>query len=273
MSAEALEKIVSFTRRTTALTADHVRQAAGAWIFSTPSIEVAWGLNHVRLTAPTSFTDATSLADRAQAGLDYRRVTLEPGALTPALEEAFTAAGWRAEHDLLMALSRPPDRVVDTGRVIETAEAEHLKLGRMWSAEEHPETSADVLAALTRFWHRESEVFGDCFLGVADPDGEGILAKAKLRSDGDVAQVEDVYTIPRARGRGHGRALVTRAVELARQAGHELTFIIADDDDWPKRLYEQIGFAPVGRIVHFHRDVAVSPPAPQMPVRTAMQSS
>src|SRR5581483_7859445 len=73
--------------------------------------------------------------------------------------------------------------------------------------------------------------------------------------------VEDVYTVPSARGRGLGRALVTRGVEIATEAGHELTFIIADEDDWPRQLYEQIGFEPIGRIIHFHRELTVSQPA------------
>ena len=54
------------------------------------------------------------------------------------------------------------------------------------------------------------------------------------------------------------RALVTRAVSLAREAGHELTFIVADDNDWPKQLYARIGFEPVGYAWLFHREVGVS---------------
>jgi predicted GNAT family acetyltransferase len=65
-----------------------------------------------------------------------------------------------------------------------------------------------------------------------------------------------VYTIDAYRGRGYARALVTRAVALARQAGHELTFIVADDEDWPKRLYARIGFEPAGLAWVFHTEPA-----------------
>ena len=90
-------------------------------------------------------------------------------------------------------------------------------------------------------------------LGVRDEDGR-LAGITMLYSDGRVAQVEDVYVIPEARGRGHARRLVTRAVELALGAGHELTFIVADDNDWPKQLYRRLGFEFVGRTFLFHRE-------------------
>jgi GNAT superfamily N-acetyltransferase len=66
--------------------------------------------------------------------------------------------------------------------------------------------------------------------------------------------VDDVYTVPEARGRGFARALITHAVALAREAGAGLIFIVADDEDWPKRLYERLGFRAVGHVWQFHRD-------------------
>jgi GNAT superfamily N-acetyltransferase len=257
MPADALKQIVDFTRRTTELTADEVRQVPGAWIFDTPSIDVAWGLNHVRLTARMSYSDAVALADEAQVRLPFRRVTAEPSALTPTLEGAFAAGGWKAQKDLLMVLRRRPRRHVDTSGIVEVDARHHLDLGRMWSLEEAPDTPEDVLDALCDFWQREAEVRRDRLLGAPDPDGPGILAKAKLRSDGRVAQVEDVYAVPSARGRGLGRALVTRAVEIAGDAGHDVIFIVADEDDWPRHLYEQVGFDPIGRIVHFHLQLPI----------------
>ncbi len=260
---DTLERMVEFTRRTTELTADETRSVEGGWIFDSPSLDVAYGLNHVRLAKPMSFAHATELADAAQARLPFRRITVEPQAMTRELESAFTAAGWKAEHDLLMVLARPPDRQIDTSRVEEVDEASDIALARLWTLEEAPETSEKVLEALSRFWSREARARGDRHLGIRDPGGDGILAKAKLRSDGSTAQVEDVYTIASARGRGLGRAIVTRAVELAQAEEHALIFIIADADDWPQKLYRQIGFDPVATIVHFHRDVrppAVDPP-------------
>jgi GNAT superfamily N-acetyltransferase len=276
MSENSLESMLRFLRRTTELTADEARTVDGGWVFNTPSIDVAWGLNHVRFAAPVSFERATALADEAQSRLPYRRVVLEPDAVDDALEEEFRAAGWRAEHDLLMELRRPADREVETSVVGEPSEVDELELARRWTFEEAPDTTTEVMAALEKFWRREARARGDRYLGIPREHGSGIAAKAKLRSDGRIAQVEDVYVLVEARGHGLGRVIVTRAVELAQEAGHELIFIVADDDGWPKHLYGSIGFAPVGVVVNLHREsVPVNRPAPssRSPRKTAQPSA
>ena len=74
-----------------------------------------------------------------------------------------------------------------------------------------------------------------------------------LRSDRSVAQVENVYTAPEARGRGYARTLVTHVTRLAVDAGHDLIFITADDEDWPKELYARVGFEARDWLWLFHR--------------------
>ena len=68
-----------------------------------------------------------------------------------------------------------------------------------------------------------------------------------------VGQVEDVFALPDVRGRGHGRALIARATAFARDDDHDLVFIVADDEGWPKHLYASAGFAPIGRRAVLHR--------------------
>ena len=46
---------------------------------------------------------------------------------------------------------------------------------------------------------------------------------------------------------------MSRALEESRAAGHDLTFLIADRDDWPKQLYAKLGFDEIGRIWEFIR--------------------
>jgi hypothetical protein len=56
---------------------------------------------------------------------------------------------------------------------------------------------------------------------------------------------------------------VTAAVDAALAMGHELIFIVADEDDWPKDLYARLGFDPVGRAWAFTR------PGPEHPAHVA----
>jgi GNAT superfamily N-acetyltransferase len=92
-----------------------------------------------------------------------------------------------------------------------------------------------------------------CF-GVRDQAGTA-AALTKLRADeaSGTGWVEDVYTLPAARGRGIARALVTHATNVAREKVLEFTFIVADDNDWPKQLYAKLGFRPVGHLWSFHQ--------------------
>jgi GNAT superfamily N-acetyltransferase len=101
---------------------------------------------------------------------------------------------------------------------------------------------------------REARARTATHLGIRDETGD-LVAMTKLYSDSVTAQVEDVYTVPVWRNRGCARRLITRAIALAREAGHEFVFIEADDNGWPKQLYSRLGFDPIGRIGVFHRDV------------------
>ena len=99
------------------------------------------------------------------------------------------------------------------------------------------------------------------FVGAADGVDACITT---LYSDGAVAQIEDVATLRDYRRRGLARATVTMAIDAALEMGHELVFIVADDDDWPKDLYERLGFDPVGRACAFTR------PGPEHPAYAAV---
>jgi hypothetical protein len=46
---------------------------------------------------------------------------------------------------------------------------------------------------------------------------------------------------------------VTRAAYIGWKAGHELGFVVADDNDWPKQLYARVGFMPIGWTWAIHR--------------------
>src|SRR5258705_473225 len=75
-------------------------------------------------------------------------------------------------------------------------------------------------------------------------EGE-VAAYCEVRSDGTVAQIEDVNTIPRFRRRGLGRAVVQYAVGEARST-NDVVYLEALAEDWPRQLYAKLGFDVVG---------------------------
>ncbi len=248
-NGDALPRALAFLRTNLAKTADELRPIEAGWVVSSPSLPAVWVVNHVRVALALTFEPLVELADQQLAKSRYLQIALENQDAGPALEREFRDAGWKTERELIMALSAAPDREVDTSIVIDAGEDEVLDVMSRWHGEDR--LGAGELEQLIEYSRREARACGDRLLGIRSAGG-GLVAISKLRGDGAVAQVEDVYTTPEVRGQGFGRAVVTRAAELARDAGHDLILITADDDDWPKDLYAKIGFRPLGRMWQFH---------------------
>lgn len=247
-----LDRILAFLLRSLELTADELRRIDAGWVTRTPSLPLVWNLNQVRITRALTTTEVAALADAHLVGVPYDQLTIEDDAGARRLAEAYRAEGWRVERDLLMALTDRLQRSEPTGKVLEPDEEQMLALMRRWIVEElHPHS--DEVDQLVQAARREGRAWRERRLGILGDDGR-LAAITKLRSDGAVAQVEDVYTAPESRRRGFARSLVRHASELALASGHDLVFIIADEDNWPKCLYARLGFAPVGRIWNLHRD-------------------
>lgn len=247
----SLERALAFMRAGMAAAADTARTIESGIVVSTPSLPAVWAVNQLRVTEPLSFEKLVGLAEDQMTGCDYRHVAVEDQQTGPELERAFRAADWKVERDVVMVLSGAADRPADTGVVDDAGEDEAAEIMRRWYGDDEPSTAE--IDQLVDYGRRESRVLGDRLLGVRSSDGR-LVAITKLRSDGRTAQVEDVYSVPEARGRGFARALICHAAELSRGAGHDLVFIVADDADWPKLLYERLGFRSAGFLWQFHRD-------------------
>jgi GNAT superfamily N-acetyltransferase len=252
ISAESLATVLDFERQTVKLVADEVLEIDEGWVVRTPSLPDAWWLNHLRIRRSISYRHAEELC-RRYLPRKFDQLTLEEDAGGDRVAKQFRARGWEVDVDVHSVLVRGPDRAPPAVTIVEPGMDEALALMERWLAEDEtlrltPDGLRQLSQSMRRAWLARTAVR----LGVRDRDG-GLVAMTHVFSDGRVAQVEDVYTVPEARGRGYGRALVTRAAEVARQGGHELTFIVADDNAWPKQLYAKIGFEPVGRSWQLHR--------------------
>jgi ribosomal protein S18 acetylase RimI-like enzyme len=78
-------------------------------------------------------------------------------------------------------------------------------------------------------------------------DGEPVAFAGLLVLEG-VGYVDNVVTFPEARRRGYASALTARAVEAARAAGADRTYLMADPNGTAKAIYERLGFRPVTQI-------------------------
>jgi ribosomal protein S18 acetylase RimI-like enzyme len=202
-----------------------------------------WFLNVLRVDRPgnASAEEIAAEADRVQVELGHRRVILPVGSSD--LEDGFRRLDWEPDHFLFMVY-RGDGEPADAGRV-EEVEPERLRrlreeIIREWQPGADEKTVSEIVAAdELQIKAANSRIFGIV------EDGE-VVSTAQLYSDGSTAQVEDVATLPAYRGRGHAKALVTRAVEEAVAGNHEFIFLVADGEAWPRALYNRLGFEEVG---------------------------
>lgn len=211
----------------------------GVGLFA-PSVREVYDMNYVRAERPAPADELIDEAERLMEDYFHKRVVVErPGARTAA---GFRARGWTVAPHLIMVRARDPDRRVDTSIVREVQFSElaaarrEVTFGEPWGDDEISSLLDDakrltMRAIPTRFF-------------AAFADGE-IAAYCEVRSDGSVAQIEDVNTLERFRGRGLGRIVVQHATEAARTT-NDVVFLEALADDWPRELYVKLGYDIVG---------------------------
>ena len=213
------------------------------------SLPLVWELNVVRVDRDGDVT-AKALAaeaDRLQgdAGLTHRRIAVLDESLGARLERELRELGWRRSRFVFMVHRHGSAKEGDLGRVSEL-EAAALDPLRDSMIRDEAWGKNDEVVRQIRASNRLIQRAGRArHFGVVE-NGRPVSC-ADLYSDGRTAQIEDVVTLADYRGRGFGSAVVLKALHEALETGHDLVFLIADDEDWPKVLYERLGFEPVGR--------------------------
>jgi ribosomal protein S18 acetylase RimI-like enzyme len=209
-------------------------------------------LNFLRAERPGKATaDALAAeAERVQgaAGIGHRRVNVRDAATLDRLQSRFVELGWSPERFVVMVQRRDPDRPSEA----EVQEVDEPTLRPVWAAgirrEPHGQDEVVVQQILE---HRRliAEALPTRFFAAAA--GGRLVAHCELYAAGGTTQIENVVTLSEFRGRGFARALVLRAAAEARANGSDLVFLVADADDWPRRLYERLGFDTIGRYGRF----------------------
>ncbi len=253
-TSQWLEAVLGHLRWTVWSLADEVKDVGPGWLARSSSLPDVWALNQLRITRPSPPGEVLALSEEHQADLPFRHIRVEPEATALEMVTVLSGAGWKVDREVLMALMAEPTRQVSAEAVVELNEAQMTGLMRRWLSEDFPKVDLSRLDQVVQYACREGKLWGERCFGILG-DAGAATAITKLRSREGTAWVEDVYTVPEERTRGFARALVTYAAGLARAAGHEITFIIADDNDWPKHLYESIGFRPLGLTWTFHREI------------------
>ena len=224
--------------------AERVEPAAGGIAVLDARTPRLWDANHV-IASSSHGLDARELADgcaavSARARLGHRMVVIPEAAEADRLRDGFKALGWDIDRHLAMVLRRAPDREPPADADVRALRFPAVKgvrrrilIDEPWGGEE----VAEQVLLRDRLFDENLDDRGFAAFVAGRP-----VAFCRLISRDGIGQVEDVATLPAHQNQGHARAVVGAAIAASRAAGHDLTVVVADADDWPKKLYARLGF-------------------------------
>jgi GNAT superfamily N-acetyltransferase len=253
--SDPLERAFAFERSMHAAAAARVVHAPWGHAYLSPAIERTYDRNLLWVVGDGDGLTAAALDAHAErllggAGMTHRRLLVEPAA-DARLRPALTALGYEAGTHVFQVFSgdRAPEGVA--GVAVDEASADevlaaaghYLKTDPDTPYGRDPRTREHLLEHYRGYGPASAE---ERRLVVRDDGRVVAWARLWVRAGGDEAQVEDVVVLAPYRGRGYGRAIVAAATRAALEASPSLLFIVADADDWPKALYERLGYATAG---------------------------
>lgn len=236
-------------------TVDEVRSWSHGTALLTPSLPKVWDANYFRvddggpIDAAAIATEATEIA--AEAGIAYAAIVLEDEDVAHEAGPRLRDLGFDTTRFALMRLREtPPPPDADVGQ----AGFDEVRSSRREIMLEAFPGSGDIAGELMELDRRfEASVGGRWFVV---REGGVVIARAWLRGENGVGQVEDVATAIAARGRGLARSVVSAAARASVEAGDDVTFVVADADDTTPELYVKTGFEPMGITHRFVRQLA-----------------
>ena len=247
-----LDRIKRYLRKVDEGASTSVRPFAAGIAFFNSELPQVYDRNFLLVTRDADKPAVASAADELQggAGLVHRKVIFEHDGSGERVAPALGGDGWEHRRLAIMQLRGRPDQAAadeasEVDRRTLLPALEQLIRSEPWGgdAEVVRQLSAADLAIARAVEQR-------CFARIVDGK---VVSSCRLYSDGEIAQIEDVATLPGHRQRGYAHAAVSRAAREA-AADHDLVFLTVVDGRWVKRWYERLGFEQIGLRYEATRD-------------------
>jgi ribosomal protein S18 acetylase RimI-like enzyme len=241
---EDAERIRRFERSLEDRLATRVEPFAWGRAFLDDRFPKRYDSNFLAVERPLANVRARDLAVEAdrvlgRAGLAHREVVVDDDEDGRRIAPGLIRLGYEADHLVTMAQRREPDRwgvdfAEEVGFATIRPALEEVNRRRSWGADE------EAVRMLADYRAVMAERIGARFF-VVRVEGR-IASTCEVYPGEGIAQIEDVNTFEEFRGKGFARAVVLAAVREMRAARCDLVFLNALADDWPRHLYERLGF-------------------------------
>jgi ribosomal protein S18 acetylase RimI-like enzyme len=244
-----LERIVGYLRRTEEAIVDEVRPMEHATALLTPTLPLVWQLNAVRVEDDgVGARQLMAVADEALGHASHRKLVVHDQELGNRLAPPLSRDGWNVYRLLVMVRDREGERTAPPGAGGEVDRATGARALAAFRREQPfgwQEEAVQQLSAMDERYGRAIRA-RDFAAPPEDP-----AAACRLYTGDGLAQVDEVGTLERRRGRGHATAAVLAAVDAAVAEECDPIFLLTDAADWPQHLYERLGFSPIGQLYEF----------------------
>jgi GNAT superfamily N-acetyltransferase len=252
---KSFTRALAFIRELSLASAGHVGPFRFGTVVSDPTRPAIWDRNFVFLEGSAAEAEPTEVAaevDRVQASVRHRRAVVHDEVAAIRLAPGFRDLGWSVSRYLVMVLEGEPpaprhDVVTVTDAELEPSLREFIR------HEDAPKSKQDEDQLVSLHAPIRSVVDVRVF---AHQETGSPVSWCELYSEGSTGQVEDVITLPEHRGHGYASAVVAAASHASLAAGHDLTFLVVNEVDGPRALYERLGFGAFGREHAFFRPPA-----------------
>jgi GNAT superfamily N-acetyltransferase len=249
---EAMRRIASFEDELDRAIAERIEPVGeGMTAYLDTRIPRVWDANYLIVEPGVTAQQAAAKADEVLGGLGMTHRAVAPAAQESAaeLEPGFRELGWDVERGIYMLLRGEPDRPADIEVERIDFEAAQILRRELMRDDEKMDHDPETIEQLLELDRRVDEALHGRWFA-ARVDGE-LAGCCQLMQAQAIGQVEDVVTLTAARNRGVARTVVLAAASASVADGDELTFIGALADDWPRLLYEKLGFDTVGSWEYF----------------------
>jgi N-acetylglutamate synthase-like GNAT family acetyltransferase len=247
-AADDLALVAGFLREHAVRTAGRIEPLPWGVAVFNDELPRVWDLNVLWVAEVPHALTAEALAaaaDRLQggAGLAHRHVLVTDEEGGGRIAAGMRARGWSVRRYVVMVHRGEPDRAADLSAVREVDEPT-IRAFTEANLRADPGGASEETIRQLLGQKRVAAHAGARFFAV---EVHGVVASGcDLYTDGRVAQIESVMTLPGHRNQGLSRAVVLRALAEARAAGHDVVFLLAEADDWPRELYARLGFQESG---------------------------
>jgi ribosomal protein S18 acetylase RimI-like enzyme len=249
-----LEIAFAFQRWVLASTSTRTEELPWGTAFFHDGFPRRYDANLVLLDRPLAGATVEDLdreVERRYDGFVHREIEFASETDADRVGMGLVERGYAMERLMVMTHRREPDREPDP-HAVEEVDHRAIRPLQVEIARREPWGRAPGMAEMLADF-RKVLVDGVGARFFAQRVDGRLAGSCELYVNGDVAQVEDVATLEGFRGRGVARNVVLRAVAEGRKAGATTVFLFADVEDWPRHLYERLGFDEAGRSRVFTR--------------------